>query len=527
MNFVESKLQLVVMIAFCAITAISEAIFGLCLGDILDVINESSMNHLITLLIFLCMLIVVSISTSILARVCMFKNASRSVAELKNHILKKQMGRTRGEQPDVAEFTSKTDLLFTNYFMNKQLVFLHFATFICACIAIIYINWIMFIVAFITSVIPFIVPVLYKRISQSAASEYSDESTHYTEFVSDTLYGRLEIMKYNVAAKYMTRHEDKNAYFETKRVKTLSVNFIGDKISEGIGNLMYVFVLFAGGVLVNYDYITIGNVLSVVQLMNATVVPVRLIVSCVNQINSCKPIYDELWSVGEKSSTKQFNAQAENVTRSGHVLVAEHLMYSFPDSGRTVIDDFSFSFISGKKYLIKGESGSGKTTLARILSGELTPDSGKVCIGNREITDFNLATRIKIVNYVDQNAYLFRDSLWNNITLYRDGYDSADGKNRVTHQLVDFRLNHIDIDAALDNSSGVSGGEKSRICLLRAMLDMPWFLIADEPTASLDRANTSNVIHRLCSCSSAVIVIAHNLDEELEKLFDEIICMRR
>lgn len=341
--------------------------------------------------------------------------------------------------------------------------------------------------------------------------------------MTDTLYGRLELMKYNAAARYMERHEEKNAYFETKRVKTLSVNFIGDKISEGIGNLMYVFVLFAGGVLVTYDYITIGNVLSVVQLMNATVGPIRLIVSYVNQINSCKPVYDELRSGKEKDFARHCDDKAEDFDGVGKSLVAENLTYSFSGSGRTVIDDFSFSFLPGKKYLIKGESGSGKTTLARILSGELTPDSGKVCIGGRAIMDFDLTARSKIVNYVDQSSYLFKDSVLNNITLYRDGCDLGDVREKIRRQMDDFRISHISGDTELDNSTGVSGGEKSRICLLRAMLDMPDILIADEPTAALDGANTENVIRRLLSCGGTVIVIAHNLDGELERLFDEVI----
>ena len=137
-SLVRRGLRMVAMLVFCAITAVSEAVFGLCLGDILDAINKSSMDFLFTLLVFLCLLIVLSISASILARIFMFKNASGRVVELKNHIFKKQMVRNREERPDVAEFTSKVDLLFTNYFMNKQLIFLHFATFICACIAIIY-----------------------------------------------------------------------------------------------------------------------------------------------------------------------------------------------------------------------------------------------------------------------------------------------------------------------------------------------------------------------------------------------------
>lgn len=76
----KKRLKIAAMLVFCIITAISEAVFGLCLGDILDAIDKSSMELLVTLLVFLCVLIAVSISTAILARIFMFKNASDSVA---------------------------------------------------------------------------------------------------------------------------------------------------------------------------------------------------------------------------------------------------------------------------------------------------------------------------------------------------------------------------------------------------------------------------------------------------------------
>ncbi len=180
------------MIIFVAIAAIAEAFFGLCLGQIFDAINTESINTLQILLIGMIVLIGVNTASSIIARTLMFRNAAEQAYELKKHIYDVQIAYERRKNPDIADFTSKIDLLFNNYFMSRQYIFLYGVTFLCSCAAIIYINWIMFFVAVAASAIPFLIPLLFKRKVQKAANEYADKSTEYTGFVTDTLYGRLE-----------------------------------------------------------------------------------------------------------------------------------------------------------------------------------------------------------------------------------------------------------------------------------------------------------------------------------------------
>lgn len=509
------------MIIFVAIAAIAEAFFGLCLGQIFDAINTESINTLQILLIGMIVLIGVNTASSIIARTLMFRNAAEQAYELKKHIYDVQIAYERRKNPDIADFTSKIDLLFNNYFMSRQYIFLYGVTFLCSCAAIIYINWIMFFVAVAASAIPFLIPLLFKRKVQKAANEYADKSTEYTGFVTDTLYGRLELMKYNVAVKYIKKHQKEDRDFETKRVKSLQVNYLGEKMTEGIGNIMYVSILFVGGVLVVKDWITVGNVLSVVQLMNSTVFPITMIVSYVNQMNSCKPVYKSL-TEGDEFSQEDLAPEGEKKSDSA-ILSAEHVTFGFPNEERDVVKDFSFSFLPGKKYLIKGASGSGKTTLAKLLSGELEPDSGNVRIGDREVSRISLSERNRMVNYVEQSSYLFKDSVLHNITLYRERGDRAQQEAEIDRQLQQLRLNHVQGNTEITDASRVSGGERSRICLLRAMVDMPDILIVDEPTAALDKENAENVIRYLCDCPETVIVIAHNLGENLESLFEEVI----
>lgn len=513
-------------IAVFAIAAAGmEALFALCLGKTFDVIEMKRLDYLITLLAAVVILTVADSVLCVWMRSLAHRNASQQVHTLKKRIYSSQMRRTRRENPDTAEFTSKIDLLFQDYYMGKQFVLIYGATSLCACAAIIWIHWSIFLVALVSASLPFLVPAVFQKTVQKAASEYADESTVYIGFVTNTLYGRMELIKYRAAAKYMEKHGMIDRQMETKRIKSLNRNYIAEKSAETVANFMQAGVLLTGGILVYHSLITVGNVVSVVQLMGSMVFPLTAAINYMNRVNSCKPVLKALEEASAEFEPEEpFEVQSagdDKEFKNEILLCAEHVTYCYPGEAHTVINDFSYCFERGKKYLLKGESGSGKTTLARLLSGELSPISGSIRMKGKNMCEMAPEQRSRLCNYSEQKSYLFLDDVLHNITLYRDCDQESEQKLRAAMDML--QLENIKMDAQISDNDGISGGEKSRICLLRAMYDMPEVLIADEPTGALDEKNTERVIRYLLDCKETVIVIAHNLSEEIEQKFDEII----
>ena len=511
----------IALLALC--NAVSQALFGLCLGKTLDIMEAHLLNQLALLLLVMIALAFVDFVSTVWMYSLIYKSASKSVCRLKNHVYRTQMEKKRGEMPDMAGFTSKIDMLHQNYYVSGLCIVVEAAAFVCSCVAIIYINWIMFIIAFISSLIPFIVPVIFKGAVQRAADCYSRESSRYTGFVSDTLFGRLELVKYNVTMRYIEKHGVMNEKLERSRAGSLRINYIAEASTFGVANLMYAAVLMTGGILVFRGSITIGNVLSVVQLMNYTVLPITYIVGYVNKINACKPVLKELEEGTSESDSakKEIQLPQAGTIREKGLLRAEHIAFSYEEEGKKVIDDFSYEFKAGGKYLMKGASGGGKSTLAKLLSGELLPQSGNVTIDGQEVSLLPVEKRNELINYAEQKSYLFQDDVKHNITLYREC--DEDNLASIRRQMDMLSLQSIELLSQINDGEGLSGGERARVCLLRAMYDMPEILIADEPTSALDRQNTKKVIEFLCSCPQTVIVIAHNLDDETEKQFDDVL----
>ena len=93
----------------------------------------------------------------------------------------------------------------------------------------------------------------------------------------------------------------------------------------------------------------------------------------------------------------------------------------------------------------------------------------------------------------------------------------------IIGQMKNLSIDKLQTDKLIDDANGISGGQKARVCLARAVMKLPKVLIVDEPTAALDNKNTEIVIRYLCSLPVTLIVISHHLDKELVGLFNDVI----
>ncbi|MBU5427242.1 ABC transporter ATP-binding protein/permease [Tissierella pigra] len=513
MKNVEAKYRAAIFIVLASLT---EAAFGIYIGRIVDAINIQNKDIFFQRLLLTFGIIIVNLLFSILARSSVYRNACQKAEKLKNKLYIKELNRERHDSIDIANFTSKVDLVYTDDFLKRWLIFENVFVFIFSAIAVISINWIMFLVSIAVSVIPMFVPGLLRNYVQKASTEYSNGSTVYIGMVSDTLQGRLEIIKYQVIDHFLKKHEFANNEFEYKRYKNRLANFNASTITSTVGNSTLLVVFLVGGLLAFKNLITVGGVIGIIQLMNNIVRPIVSIAGYKNEINACAPVLTEL---NKNLEVEQIDGEVllgEKETKEA--LTVKNMSYSYSDSEGRIVDEFSFNFLKGKKYLIKGDSGSGKTTLAKLLSGELKPDSGEILVYNKSIDSMNREQISRMISYVDQKSYVFKDTIFNNIDLYRNFT-----LDQVLKSMEHLSINDIDYRKIIDDSNGLSGGQKSRICLARAIMKLPDILIVDEPTAALDDKSTTAIMKYLCSLPITVLIISHHVNDEVISLFDDVV----
>ena len=193
-----------------------------------------------------------------------------------------------------------------------------------------------------------------------------------------------------------------------------------------------------------------------------------------------------------------------------------------------VLKNFSLKITDGEKVAIMGPSGSGKSTLLHILAGLESYQSGEIIINNndygklsaKEISDI----RLKDYGFVYQKFYLI-DSLnvYDNIIVPALALNNNFDKGYVENLCETLKIK----DKMYMYPSTLSGGEGQRVCIARALVNKPGIVFADEPTGSLDRANSEIVIELLCECckqnNQTLVVVTH--DEAVAEKMDRTIVL--
>lgn len=183
-----------------------------------------------------------------------------------------------------------------------------------------------------------------------------------------------------------------------------------------------------------------------------------------------------------------------------------------------ILDKVSFSLPNKGLILISGPSGSGKSTLLNLMGGLLKQTNGEIYFKNKRLRKFSKQRKLKF--YRKEIAFLFQDAhligdltVLENLTLPLMFKGSAKQKaeTRAHELLTKFSLNHL----ANQKTATLSGGERSRIALLRALINNPAIILADEPTGALDEQNSKLVTSELIKLAKEKLVVVVSHEENL------------
>lgn len=236
-------------------------------------------------------------------------------------------------------------------------------------------------------------------------------------------------------------------------------------------------------------------------------------------------VVEKLESIFEEMNSNKLtfglNEEFENYN-----ITFENVSFGYTD--KKIINDLSFSLKENKSYALVGSSGSGKSTIAKLISGFYKVDSGVIKIGNRSISSYSEEALIDNIAFVFQNVKLFKTSIYDNVKI---------GKADASYEEVMTAMNLAGCNSILDKFSereqtqigtkGVylSGGEKQRIAIARAILKDAKIIIMDEASAAVDPENEYELQRAFLNLikDKTVIMIAHRLPSI--RNVDEILVM--
>lgn len=218
-----------------------------------------------------------------------------------------------------------------------------------------------------------------------------------------------------------------------------------------------------------------------------------------------------------------------NFKEESKVLVIENISMNYDETPNIVHALSNVNLILNKNELtiIEGPSGSGKTTLLNIIGWLLKPSSGKILVNNKNIIEMNdnekAYYRNKVIGFVFQSFYLEPNfTVYDNVEvpLIIAGIPKNERRKMILSTLDSVGL----LDKENMIASKLSGGEKQRVSIARAIVNNPEIILADEPTGNLDSKNGDmimSLLKRISKEDKIVIVITHN-DEQAIKYGDKI-----
>jgi len=218
--------------------------------------------------------------------------------------------------------------------------------------------------------------------------------------------------------------------------------------------------------------------------------------------------------VNEIMEVEQMDINGEDIHPSNRDIHLDHVSFAYDD--RTIIDDVTLDIKEKTTTAIVGPSGGGKTTLTSLIARFWDVKSGKVTLGGRDVRDYSFDSLMENFSFVFQRVYLFEDTIANNIRFGRPEASMeevmAAAKKACCH---DFIMSLPDGYETVVGEGGatLSGGEKQRIAIARAIMKDAPIIILDEATANVDPENEKELTEAIENLTreKTIIMIAHRL----------------
>ena len=333
----------------------------------------------------------------------------------------------------------------------------------------------------------------------------------------------IEVFKNHKLIKIFQREDFENKrsandinQLKEKLIKMSVVFNRNTPFMESLTGIMIAALLFYSGILIENGELEVNNFFSFLAAMMLAYQPVRSLAGlniAINQgLTAAKRVLPIIDLVNEVKDDKNY----PNITIKEGNIFFKNVDFRYDKSEKKVLKSANLEIKGGKMTALVGLSGAGKSTILNLIPRFYDPSSGKIIIDNQSIHDFNINSLRKNISLVSQETTLFDDTIKNNIAYAKLDASNEEimiaAKNSFADEFIQKLPNRYETIIG-ENGVRLSGGEKQRLSIARAMLKKSSIILLDEATSSLDsdtEAKIQNAI-TLLTKNKTTVVIAHRL----------------
>jgi ATP-binding cassette subfamily C protein len=492
---------------------------------ILDLVNEvtdGNMSGFASYATDLAILLSAQIPLRLLFSFLRGRFIKNTLLKMKTEYIKKVFGKNINEfnkennAKYISALTNDFNLIEIDYITGILKVLEGITNFLTGVIIIIIISPIILAVGIFVILVSVAISSIATRPVKKKNKERSTLLEEYSAFTKEVL-SAFNIIKTN---DLETRVSET---FKKQSDKVQSKQYQIDKLISfvyALNNVNFGFTVFALLLTVSYLAITgIATIASVVVIIQNTfniVGPIAELAEALPKIITSNALFEKI-----DASLKNIEDYKETKSFDGFKKKIELKNVSFSYDNDLVLDDISLSFEKGKKYLVVGPSGGGKSTILRLLRKYFNPAKGTILIDGVNLKDIKKVDYFNKIANIEQQVFLFEDTLKNNLTLYKN-YTNQEIMDAIKRAgLDDFLKTHAEglKYKIVDNGKNVSGGEKSRIAIARGLLNKADIILLDEAFASLDYNKAKEIEDSILALKNVTIInVSHvKIKENLGK----------
>jgi ATP-binding cassette subfamily B protein len=341
-------------------------------------------------------------------------------------------------------------------------------------------------------------------------------------------YSGIRVIKSYVQEDAMNKFFEQNS--ESYRQSAINLAKVEAIYFPSIGLLIGISTLLTimiGGMYQVQEKISAGTIAEFVVYINMLSFPVSALGWVASMIQRASASQKRLNEFLDTKPTVRNPEPAIDKELKGDISI-QNLSFTYEHTGIKAIDQVNLQIRSGQKVAIVGKTGSGKSTLAQLLLRMFDPQEGRIAIDGNDLRTYKLASLRRQIGYISQEAFLFSDSIANNIAFgienpERESIERAARQASVEQEILHFPQQFETIVG--ERGVTLSGGQKQRVSIARALIKDSSVLIFDDCLSAVDAKTEKQILQRLYEVleDKTAIIITHRIFSLLQ--FDFIVVM--